>query len=103
MEEARQHYEEALRIRRQLAQWDPDAYLPYLATTLNDLGILDATQNRTDEARQHYEEALKSYRQLAQGDPDTYLPYLAATLNNLALVDESQNRVENPAPTSTRT
>jgi tetratricopeptide (TPR) repeat protein len=65
-----------------------------LATTLNDLGILDAAQNRTDEARPHYEEALKSYRQLALGDPDTYLPYLAATLNNLALVDESQDRVE---------
>ena len=32
MAEARQHYEEALKIRRQLAQQNPDAYLPDVAT-----------------------------------------------------------------------
>lgn len=63
-------------------------------TTLNDLGILDAIQNRPDDARRKYEEALQSYRQLAQREPGTYIPYVAATLNNLALVDEGQNRIE---------
>src|SRR5664280_167679 len=48
-----------------------------VAATLNNLGLLDAAQNRMEEARGHYEEALKTYRQLAQHSPDTYLPYVA--------------------------
>ena len=38
MEEARQHYEEALEIRRQLARQNPDAYMPDVARTLENLG-----------------------------------------------------------------
>ncbi len=38
MVEARQVYEEALRIRRQLAEKDPDTYLPDVASTLNNPG-----------------------------------------------------------------
>ena len=91
--QSRAYYEEALTIRRQLAQQDPDTYRPYLATTLNDLGILDAQQNRPGDARRHYDEALQSYRQLADQNPAAYLPYVAATLNNLALLDETQNRL----------
>ena len=53
MEEARQRYEEALKIRRQLAQQNSDTYLPYVAATLNDLGNLDSAQNRMEEARRH--------------------------------------------------
>jgi len=37
MEDARQHFEGALRTYRQLAQQNPDAYVPYLAMTLDDL------------------------------------------------------------------
>jgi hypothetical protein len=93
LDQSRNDYEEALKIRRQLAQQDPDAYRPYLATTLNDLGILDTLQNRPGDARRHYEEALQSYRQLADQNPAAYLPYVAATLNNVALLDQSQNRL----------
>ena len=63
MDEARQHYEEALRSYRQLAQQNPDAYLLDMATALNNLGTVDGIQNRMDDARQHFEEALKIYRQ----------------------------------------
>jgi tetratricopeptide (TPR) repeat protein len=38
MEEARKAYDEALTIRRQLAKQNPEAYLPDLAGTLNNLG-----------------------------------------------------------------
>jgi tetratricopeptide (TPR) repeat protein len=94
MDEARQHWEEALKIYRQLAQQNPGMYLPYLAITLNDLGNLDRFQNRTDDACQHYEDALKSFRQLAQQNPDVYLPSVAETLNLLGILDGSQNRIE---------
>jgi protein O-mannosyl-transferase len=92
MDAARQHYEEAVKIRRELAQQNPDAYLSYLAITLNDLGSLDLRQKRMDEARQHFEEAAKIRRKLAQQNPDAYLLRLATTLNNLGNVDQLQNR-----------
>ena len=74
MDEARLHYEEAVRIRRELVQQNPNAYRSYLATTLNDLGSLDLRQKRMDEAQEHFEEAAKIRRELAQQNPDMYLP-----------------------------
>lgn len=40
-EEARRAYEEALRIRHNLVQKNPETNLPHLAMTLNGLGNLD--------------------------------------------------------------
>jgi tetratricopeptide (TPR) repeat protein len=62
MEDARKEYEETLKTYRELAQKDPETYLPYVAATLNDLGFLDSNQNRMEEAREEYEESLKIYR-----------------------------------------
>ena len=89
---ARKGFEEALKIRRELVQKNPDAYLPDLAVTLNNLAILDRAQNRVEEARKEYEEALKIRRELAQKNPDAYLLEVARTLNNLAVLDGDQNR-----------
>ncbi len=94
MDEARRHFEEALKIYRQLAQQNPNAYLPDMAAVLNDLAHLDRLQNRMDEARQHYEEALKIRRQLAEQNPGAYLPGLASALNDFALLDAVQNRMD---------
>ena len=94
MDEARQHFERALVMRRQLAQQDPDRYLPFLAGSLNNLGTVARQQNRADEARQHFEGALKIYRQLAQQNSDAYLYYLATTLNSLGSLDRQQNRTD---------
>ena len=71
MDEAHQHYEEALKIHRQLAQQSPNPDLPEMAVTLNNLGFLEEAGKRTDEAYPHFEEALKIYRQLAPQDPDS--------------------------------
>jgi len=89
MDAARQHFERALELRRQLAEQNPATYLPDMATTLDNLGNLDRLENKTDEARQSYEEALKIHRQLAQRNLDPYPPDLAITLNNLGLLEES--------------
>jgi tetratricopeptide (TPR) repeat protein len=93
-EAARKEFEEALKIRRELAQKNPDTYLPDVALTLNNLAILDQAQNRQEAARKEHEEALKIRRELAQKNPDTYLPDVALTLNNLAILDRAQNRQE---------
>ncbi len=92
VDEARRHFEDALKIQRREAEQNPRAYMLRVAVTLNELGILDEKHNRADEARRYYEEALQTYRELAQQDPRVYLPNVAMTFNNLANVDRLQNR-----------
>jgi tetratricopeptide (TPR) repeat protein len=72
MDEARNEYEEALKTYRGLAQKDPNTYLPDVAMTLNNLGILDRDRNRMAEARKEYEEALKIYEAFVEQDPEQF-------------------------------
>ena len=72
MKEARNEYEEALKTYRELAQKNPETYLPDVALTLNNLGILDSDQNRIAQARKEYEEALKILEDFAKQDPEQY-------------------------------
>ncbi len=94
LDDARKHDEGALKIYRQLAQRNPDVYLPYLAVTLNNLAAVDRLQNRLDEARKDYEESLQINRKLAEQNPAKYLPNVAMVLNEYGLVDASQNRMD---------
>jgi DNA-directed RNA polymerase subunit F len=48
--------------------------LPYIAATLNNLGILNRAQNRPEEARKTFEEALKIFEAFAKQDPDQFSP-----------------------------
>ncbi|MFK8181952.1 MAG: tetratricopeptide repeat protein [Phormidesmis sp.] len=78
-------YEEALRIRRELAKENPRTYLPYVATTLNNLANLQSDRNDYAQAMDSYDEALRTYRELAKENPRTYLPDVAMTLVNLSI------------------
>ena len=82
--EAEDNHLKVLRIRRQLADSNPDAYLPRVADTLNNLAILQSDLCRYGEAEENYVEALRIYRQLAESNPDAYKPDVAGFLNNLA-------------------
>lgn len=82
MSEAKKTYEEALKIRRKLAEENPHVYLPYVATTLNNLGILLKVNNDMSGAKKAYEEALEIRRELAEKSP-IYLADVATSLNNL--------------------
>jgi protein O-mannosyl-transferase len=92
MDGARQEYEEAMKIRRELAQQNPAAYLPDMATTLNNLGNVNRLQNRMEEARRDYEEALKIHHQLAQQNIEPYPPDLAMALNNLGFLERVEKQ-----------
>ncbi|HEV3294509.1 MAG TPA: tetratricopeptide repeat protein, partial [Streptosporangiaceae bacterium] len=70
-------------ILRQLAASDPDAYLPDLASALNNLGNRLANAGQRQAALAPAQEAADTYRQLAAAEPDAYLPALASALNNL--------------------
>jgi hypothetical protein len=50
-------------------QANPAAYRPDVATALNNLGILDAREQRFAEARQAVEEALRIYEEFAATSP----------------------------------
>jgi tetratricopeptide (TPR) repeat protein len=78
-------YREALGIRRDLAAKNPDAFLPDVAMTLNNLAILHRDRNELAIALKEYEEALGIYRDLAAKNPDAFLPDVAMTLVNLSI------------------
>ena len=84
-------YTEALEIYRRLAEANPQAYLPYVAATLNNLAVLQQDKNDFPAAEAGYQEALEIYRRLAGTNPQTYLSYVAGTLNNLALLQQAKN------------
>ena len=87
MPQAEGAYNEALNIYRQLADKNPDAFLPDVAVTLNNLGAFYLTNQKMAQAEGAYNEALKIRRQLADKNPDAFLPGLAITLNNLTLLN----------------
>jgi tetratricopeptide (TPR) repeat protein len=83
-EEAIYNYEEALKIRRDLAKENPRTYLPDVAMTLNNLAGIHETQNEFSKAIAEYKESLTINRDLAKIEPETYLPSVATNLHNLA-------------------
>jgi tetratricopeptide (TPR) repeat protein len=84
-EEALTAIEDAVTIRRRLAEARPDASLPDLAMSLNNLSLRLADLGRREEALTAIEDAVESYRRLAEARPDAFLPNLATSLNNLSL------------------
>jgi tetratricopeptide (TPR) repeat protein len=93
-EEALAPTEEAVTIRRRLAEAQPAAYLPDLAGSLNNLGILLSGLGRREEALAPTEEAAALYRRLAEAQPAAYLPDLAGSLNNLGILLSGLGRRE---------
>ena len=94
MEKAEAAYDEALTTRRRLAESNPDAYLPDVAGTLNNLAVLYRATQRMEKAEEAHDEALTTYRRLAESNPDAYLPDVAMTLNNLANFYSATQRME---------
>ena len=76
-------YEMVLKELRELAKQTPEAYNPYVAMSLNNLGCLLRVTNDFKQAQAHFEEALEIRRELAKQNPEVYKPHMATTLNNL--------------------
>ena len=90
--------EEAAGIYRPLAQQRPDAFLPNLAMSLNNLANMLSALGRRDEALAMAEEAVRIRRRLAQQRPEAFLPDLAGSLNNLANMLSALGRREEALP-----
>jgi len=81
--EALEPTREAVGIYRELAEKNPDRFLPDLATSLNNLGGILYELGQREKALETIEEAVEIRRELAEKNPDRFLPDLAASLNNL--------------------
>ena len=75
--------EEALGIYRELAKKHPEAFLPDVAMSLNNLGNILSELGKRKEALAMAKEALGIYRELAKKHPEAFLPAVATSLNNL--------------------
>jgi tetratricopeptide (TPR) repeat protein len=91
---AEKSYTEALEIRRELAEKNPQAYNPDVAMTLNNLGLLQANILKHEEAKESYKEALEIYTDLAENNPQAYSPDVAMTLNNLGILQANIQKHE---------
>lgn len=76
--------QEALKICRELAKNNSDAYLPDLAMSCNNLALSLFNTGAFEEAEELFREALKIHYSLAEKNPDAYLPNLAMNYDNLA-------------------
>jgi hypothetical protein len=74
LQQAEQTYQEALLIRRAEARANPDAYLPDLAMTLNNLAILHSHTHRPEESLPLHKDALDIRQRLASVNPEAHLP-----------------------------
>jgi tetratricopeptide (TPR) repeat protein len=87
-EDALQATDEAVGIYRKLARARPAAFLAYLATSLNNLGIRHSELGRREDALQAADEAVGIYCQLM-----VRWPHLQADLDNsLGLLEWLQNQ-----------
>ncbi|MCG5435417.1 tetratricopeptide repeat protein, partial [Micromonospora foliorum] len=85
-EEALARTEQAVTIRRRLAETNPTAHLPDLANSLNNLGGGLCEVGRHDEALAPTEQAVTIRRRLAGTNPTAHLPDLADSLHAHAWV-----------------
>lgn len=76
---------QAVKLARTLVREQPDAYLPELATSLNDLGNRLAALGQRDSALTATQEAVDIYRALGASRPQAFLAELASSLNNLGI------------------
>jgi len=96
-------YLEALNTYRQLAQINPNAFLPDVAMTLNNLGVFYRDNQKMAQSEAAYLEALNIRRQLAQINPDAFLTDVTDTLNNLVIFyfstpEEAEKYLEESLP-----
>jgi hypothetical protein len=91
-EEALEATREAVEIRRALAQRNPDAFRPDLATSLNNLGNRLSELGRREEALEATEEAADMLWPLFEQLPSAFAHNIAVMLRQLQALHQSLQR-----------
>ena len=76
--------EEAVRLHRKLEGHNADAFLPELASALDNLSHSLCDFDRREEALAASEEAVRLYRMMSSAKPDAFVREFAATLDYLS-------------------
>ena len=92
---------EALKIRRNLAEECPDVFLPGVAMSLNTLVGRQVRMGMKDEALNTGSEAVDIYRNLDAKNPGAFLSDLAMSLNNFAGTQNALGLMEKALETVT--
>ena len=85
-EEALAAVQEAVEMRRLLADANPEAHRPDLAMALNNLALSFGDLAEWDAALAAGQEAADIYRALADASPEVFTASVAGTLTNLAVI-----------------
>ena len=83
--EALSSTQEAVTLYRKLAEDDPDLYRPYLANSLENLGIHYGNVGQPAQALAMTQQAMTIWSALAEADPDRHRPGLASSLTHLGV------------------
>src|SRR5712691_9030645 len=86
-------YQSSLTMCRQLAEKNPQTYLPYVANALHNLGVLYSLTQQLSDGEQAFHEALTIQRQLAETNPQTHLPGMASVLHSLGTLYSQTQRL----------
>lgn len=81
---AKELSEEGLRIINKLIKEGSDIYLPYLATALNNFGLLLTDIHESEKAKKCFDQALTIYHKLIWHDQGPHYNDMIVTLGNLA-------------------
>jgi tetratricopeptide (TPR) repeat protein len=101
-EEALAASQEAVAFCRRLAETRLDAFLPGLATSLNNFGGALSNLGRREEALAASQEAVALFRRLAETRPDAFLPDLAASVGTMSDVLAALDRHREAAQAATQ-
>ena len=96
--EAETYYLKYKEILERLAQSNPQAYEPDLASSYDNLAILYSNTQRFTESEAMHKLALAIYERLVQSNPQAYEPDLALSYNSLAILyNQTQRFTESEA------
>lgn len=83
--DAKVNYTKSLALLKDLSLKDENAFTPFLAAVLNNLGVTYKSMGKHQKSIDNYEEALRVYQNLVDQN-ELFLPYVAATTNSLSIV-----------------
>lgn len=86
LHDAKVNYLKSLALFESAVVENKDAFQPFLAAVLNNLGVTYKSMDDHQKALEYYEKGLAQYENLVEKNRISFSPYLAATYNSIAIL-----------------